>query len=436
MRKLVSVIQNNLFNKSFRYLCDAEEFKFNNRILVLLYGDICMKILIVGTGAQGSVIATELVKSPEVSEVRLSDIDLEKAERLAERLKSKKVRTHRVDANRTDEVMRAARDVNVIVNTTTWNAQFNLNIMEAALNVGAHYQDLASYPPEQLALSGRWKEAGLTALIDTGVSPGFTNVLAAQAADKLDGVEEIRIRLWGGVESKESISFWSPETAWTDMAAEPIVYENGEYKEVPPFSGEEVYNFPDPVGSQTVFWHSHEEPETLPRFIGKGVKYVDFKMGGPDFPLAKAIVELGLLDDKPINVKGVKVAPRDVFLALIPPTPSMEEVERMIKAEMINMRACCAADVKGKKKGVETRYILYSNFMSIHELKKRMPGANPVAYITSIPASIFTKMLVKGEIKTRGVIPPEALAPAVRQAFIAELAEKGITVREKAERLV
>lgn len=393
-----------------------------------------MKILIVGTGAQGSIIATEMVKSPEVSEVRLSDIDLGKVERLAERLNSEKVRTHHVDANKTNDVMQVARDVNVIVNTTTWKPQFNLNIMEAALNVGALYQDLASYPTEQLALNDRWKEAGLTALIDTGVSPGVTNVLAAQAADKLDRVKEIRVRLWGGVESKEPTSFWSPETAWTDMAEKPIVYENGEYKKVPPFSGEEVYNFPD-VGPQTVFWHSHEEPETLPRFIGKDVKYVDFKMGGPDFPLAKAIVELGLMNDKPINVKGIKVAPRDVFLALVPPTPSMEEVERMIKAEMISMRMCCAVDVKGQKKGAKMRYILYSSFMDINELKKRMPGANPVAYVTSVPASIFTKMLVKGRIKTRGVIPPEALEPAVRQAFIAELAEKGITVREKVESL-
>ncbi|UCE15326.1 MAG: saccharopine dehydrogenase NADP-binding domain-containing protein [Candidatus Bathyarchaeota archaeon] len=395
-----------------------------------------MKILIVGAGAQGSIIATETAKDPEVSEIRLSDIDLGKARQLAERLKSNKVRTLRVDASRIDDVTRAARDVNVIVNTTTWNLQFNLNIMEASLNVGSHYQDLASHPSEQLALNERWKEAGLTALIDTGVSPGFTNVLAAQAVDKLDRVEEIRIRLWGGVESKEPTSFWSPETAWRDMAVEPIVYKNGKYKEVSPFSGEEVYNFPEPVGPQTVFWHSHEEPETLPRFIGKGVKYVDFKMGGPEFPLAKAIVDLGLLDHKPIDVKGVEVVPRDVFLALVPPTPSMEEVERMIKAGIIDMKICCAVDVKGQKEGAEVRYVLYSNFIDIQELAKRMPGANPVAYITSVPASIFTKMLVNGRIKSRGVIPPEALEPTVRRAFIAELAEKGIRINEKMERLV
>jgi len=395
-----------------------------------------MKILIVGVGAQGSVIATEIVKSPEVSEVRLSDIDLKKAERLAERLKSGKVRTYRVDANKVDDIMRAAREANVIVNTTTWNARFNLNIMEAALKVGAHYQDLASHPPQQLKLSDRWKEAGLTALIDTGVSPGFTNVLAAQAADKLDRVEEICIRLWGAVESEEPISLWSPETAWTDMATEPIVYEDGEYKEVPPFSGEEVYTFPNPIGPQTVYWHSHEEPETLPRFIGKGVRYVDFKMGGPDFPLAKVIVEFGLLSDKSINVKGVEVAPRDVFLALVPPTPSMEEMERMVKAGMISMRGCVAVDVKGQKKNAKMRHILYSIFPSVQELMKRMPGANPVAYVTSVPASTFTKMLAKGEIKTRGVIPPEGLEPQVRQAFLAELTQKGIIVHEKVERAI
>jgi saccharopine dehydrogenase-like NADP-dependent oxidoreductase len=381
------------------------------------------------------VIATEIVKIPEVSEVRLSDINLQKAENLAKRLKSKKVCTYRVDANKMDDIIKVAKEVNVVVNATTWNPQFNLNIMEAALNVGAHYQDLASYPNMQLPLTEKWKKASLTALIDTGVSPGLTNTLAAQAADKLDRVEEIRIRLWGAEQSKKLVSFWSPETAWLDMAEEPVVFENGKFKKVPPFSGEEVYNFPEPVGAQTVYWHSHEEPETLPRFIGKGIKYADFKMGGAIFPLAKAIFELGLLSDKPINVKGIKVVPRDVFLALVPPTPSMEEVEEMIKAGTINMRACCVVDVKGQKKGEKMRHILYTKFMDIKEIAQRMPGANPVAYVTSVPASIYTKMLLKGEIKTRGVIPPEALEPEVRQAYITEVEEKGIKINAKVEKL-
>jgi len=113
----------------------------------------------------------------------------------------------------------------------------------------------------------------------------------------------------------------------------------------------------------------------------------------------------------------------------------MEEVERMIKAGIISIQSCGAVDVKGQKKGAKMRYILYSTFMDIKEVEKRMPGANPVAYVTSVPASIYTKMILAGRIKTRGVVPPEALEPGVRQEYMTELAEKGIRVHEKMEKL-
>jgi len=74
------------------------------------------------------------------------------------------------------------------------------------------------------------------------------------------------VRWFGGVESKEYISLWSPETMWLDMKLKPIVYENGELKKVPPFSGEEEYKFPHPIGLQTVVHHHHEDVLTLSRF--------------------------------------------------------------------------------------------------------------------------------------------------------------------------
>jgi len=386
-----------------------------------------MKALIVGAGAQGSVIAKEFVKSPDVSEVRLSDIDLKRAERIAESLKSEKVIVYSVDANNVGNIMRAGRNVDVIMNATL--PQFNLNIMEAALKIGAHYEDMASYPSEQLALSDKWKEAGLTALIDCGASPGVTNVLAAHAADRLDRVEKIRVLFGSRVikEAEEYVPVWSPETAWAGMAAEPIVYEDGEFKTVLPFTGEGVYAFPDPVGPQTVYWHSHEEPETLPRFIDKGLRFVDFKIGGPELPLAKAIVKFGLLDDKPREVKGVKVAPRDIFFSLLPPTLPPEEMERKRKKGLLGEWAgCMLVEVHGEKAGEKLTYTLYRVM--------RTGPDEPGIPVIGIAASIFALMLGKGKIQTKGVIPPEALEPDVRQAFLAELAKYGIVFIERVER--
>jgi saccharopine dehydrogenase (NAD+, L-lysine-forming) len=397
-----------------------------------------MKILVVGVGVQGSVIATELVRSPEVSEVMLVDINLKKAERLAERLKSEKVSTQSVDANKPDDLLRVTKGMDVVVNASI--PIFNLKIMKAALKSGACYQDLAlgSPPPfeealsSELELSDQFKDARLTALINTGASPGITNVVAKYAADRLDQVDEIRMRWFGSMESKEYVSLWSPETMWLDMELKPIVYENGKLKKMPPFSGEEEYKFPDPVGLQTVVHHHHEDVLTLSQFI-KGVKYVDFKAGGPHNVVAKAIIQLGMLNDKPITVKGVKVAPVDVLISLTPPTLTLEEIEQKIKVGIIvDEREYFVEEVRGHREGKEVWFI-FNWRSSLHEAQRRIPGATALSYITGVPASIFARMLGKGEIKTLGVIPPECLESEVIEGFLAELAEKGIIIHERVE---
>jgi len=399
---------------------------------------IYMKILVVGIGVQGSVIATELVKNSEVSEVRLVDIDLKKTEWLAERLKSDKVSTQGVDANKPDDLLRAAKGMDVVVNASV--PIFNLKIMKAALKSGACYQDLAlgSPPPfeealsSELGLSDQFEDAGLTALINTGASPGITNVVAKYAADRLDQVDEIRMRWFGSMESKGYVSLWSPETMWLDMELKPIVYENEELKKVPPFSGEEKYKFPDPVGLQTVVHHHHEDVLTLSQFI-KGVKYVDFKAGGPHNVVAKAIIQLGMLNDKPITVKGVKVAPVDVLISLTPPTLTLEEVEKKIKAGIIvDEQEYFVEEVRGHREGKEVRFI-FNWGSSLNEAQRRISGVTALSYITGVPASIFARMLGEGEIKTLGVIPPECLESEVIERFLAELAEKGIIIHERVE---
>jgi len=42
--------------------------------------------------------------------------------------------------------------------------------------------------------------------MNTGASPGITNAVAKYAADRLDQVDEIRMRWFGSMESKEYVS--------------------------------------------------------------------------------------------------------------------------------------------------------------------------------------------------------------------------------------
>jgi saccharopine dehydrogenase (NAD+, L-lysine-forming) len=395
-----------------------------------------MKTLVVGTGAIGIVVASELAGSPKVEEVRLADINVQRAERARAWLKSEKVSTHRVDAGRPDDVVRVAEGVDVIVNATL--PRFNLAIMDAAFRAKANYLDLAmgegSSFRKQLEQDDKWREVGLTALLNAGSSPGITNVLAAHAADKLHRVDAIRIRIFDSVEGKGIVSTWSPKVMWDDMATEPVVFENGNFKEVPLFSGEEIYNFPDPIGPQTVVAHVHEEQWSLPRFIGKGLKYVDLKLGTRDMPIVKFVVQLGLMDERAIDVGGVKVAPRDLFLKLVPPTLSFEEVRNKIRAGiLIDAQECYAVEVEGEKEGKKTTYISSVLFPSLREVQEKMPGATHESYVTGVSAAVFTQMVCMGDIEAKGVFLPECLRLEERKTFIAKLAEKDIKIDERAK---
>ncbi len=204
---------------------------------------------------------------------------------------------------------------------------------------------------------------------------------------------------------------------------QPLIFENGAFKHLPPFSGEEVYNFPDPVGPLTVYCTDHEETETLPRFIKKGVKYVDFKLAfSPEtVELLKTLNELGLMSSEPIQVKGAKVSPLDVFISLIP-TPA--EI-----GGKVDGYACILTDVRGEKEGDKIHHVVYA-FMSHKEAYRRL-GVTATAYLTGIPAAVGAAMLADGAIKKRGVYPPEVLEP---EPFLTRIRRKDIEIYEKVTR--
>ena len=390
-----------------------------------------MKICIIGAGAQGSVIARILAEDSEIDRVVLTDINAQLLQRVAKRIDSSKLSTERVDAGNLDDLAKVLKGADVAVNATLPN--YNLPIFRSALKNGANYMDFAEDWPlrekflEQLRTSDKWKKAGLTAVKHQGITPGVTNVLARYAADQLDKVEEIRIRTaWRDPsEEEELVPMWSPgwsvETAILEWTADPIVYENGEYKTYPPFSGFETHPFPEPLGPATVCWVEHEELVTLPNFIGKGLKYVDIKMS-PDI-IAGILINIGLARTEPIEVKGAKVKPLDVLLKLA--KPAIEETEEMNKAfedQTAKLQSCLAVQVKGEKAGkkVEEYVCLNVSESDVREWLRRYGTTNGWV---PIPAAATAKMLAKGEIQIKGVIAPECLEP---EPFLSKLTEMGM----------
>ncbi len=390
-----------------------------------------MKICVIGAGAQGSVIAKILAEDPEIDIVVLADINTQLLQRVAKKIDSSKLTTERVDAGNPDDLARVLKGADVTVNATLPN--YNLNIFHSALKSGANYIDFAEDWPlrekflEQLETSNKWKKAGLTAVKHQGATPGVTNVLARYAADRLDKIEEICIRTTWKLPSEEEkmVPTWSPgwsvETALLEWTADPIVYENGEYKRYPPFSGFETHAFPEPVGPATVCWVEHEEIVTLPNFIGKGLKYVDIKMS-PDI-IAGILINIGLAGTEPIEVKGATVKPLDVLLELTKPAiEQIEELNKALEVQSTEMLSCLAVHAKGEKAGQKVEEYVYkiTSESNLREWLRRYGTTNGWV---PIPAAATAKMLAKGEIRAKGVIAPECLEP---EPFLRKLSEMGM----------
>ena len=245
-----------------------------------------MRVLIVGAGGQGAPCASILAQDEAIASIVLGDIDWDLVNRVKERIGGDKITAIELDAGSVEEIERAAQGVDVVINLTL--IRFNRNVMQAALNSGAHYVDTALGEP--IFLDREFTEAGLTALVGCGASPGITNVLARYASDKLDRVDKIRIRL-GERELGETKAVsgwdpgWAPEIALTDYASPLPVFEDGRCVEYPPFSGVEEYEFPDPVGPVVIAHHCHEEAPLLGCFLGKGLGYCEFEY--PVDPIGK-----------------------------------------------------------------------------------------------------------------------------------------------------
>jgi len=394
-----------------------------------------MKVLIVGAGAQGGPCASILARDKKVSEIVLGDIDLDLARKVKEKIKSDKIVPVRLNAGNLEDIQQTAKGADVIINLTL--IQFNANVMKAAVACGAHYVDTAFDDPlwtqiiqnQPLELDEDFKKAGLTALFGCGGTPGVTNVLIKYVCDQLDRVDEIGIRIGSKhlEKPKEVVSAWnpgwSPETALLDYAAEVPVFEDGKYKFYPPFSDPEEYYFPDPVGPLLISYHNHEEMVTLPHFIGKGIKKVEFKY--PVDPVAGSFVKLGFAKPEPIEVKGSKVVPFDVLMKLVRPPVDTFLTEDESTARLPLKRANRAViSVKGAKSGEKVTHTItcsISLFSNTEEKLAIYKKLGTTAIFVALPAVVGSKMCIEGSAE-KGVISAECLDPLKFLRMMADIA--------------
>ena len=179
------------------------------------------KILVLGTGAQGSTVAQRMDEEDNVDRLICADTDHKAVDELVKILK--KAEGAYVDANDTQSIIKAAEGVDLIVNALP--IRFAPNVLDAALAVNANYQDFAAtdvldeWWPRCVEImydeyGKKFAERKRLAIIGTGSAPGMMCVATKSSMRHLDTCDDILMMVYEGVEAKRFLPFWwSPFTA-------------------------------------------------------------------------------------------------------------------------------------------------------------------------------------------------------------------------------
>jgi saccharopine dehydrogenase (NAD+, L-lysine forming) len=390
-----------------------------------------MNILIIGTGAVSEVLVNFLKKDKNVKKIICATNNLAEAKkRIIIDKHNEKILLKKVDASKEQELLKISKNVDLIINASL--PDFNEVIMKTALKVKANYQDLCSLlkdfkTPEQLKYHEAFKKNNLLALINTGVSPGITNLLAKSLSEELEKLETIKIRVLEEQITKEYIPSWSVKVTADEITAPTLIYKNKKYSFVTPFDDSELFEFPSPYGKREVVNIYGDEISTIPKYLN--LKNVSYKAGGTDIVLAQTITKLGLLNTKPVKIGKQKVIPLEFFSKISPKIPTRDEIISLIKNKTIQngifISSVIGEGVKNRKKIMIEKTIMYPDLIKIQEI---MPGTNYISYATGLTAYLFFKSSL--EIKEKGVLPPEAIPYTVNKKILREL-EKYCTIITK-----
>lgn len=385
-----------------------------------------MQIFVLGAGATGSLLAQLIERQGHT--VWCGDRDPERARRFLG--KRSTIAVTEVNARNLLGIVRAARGCNLIVNASA--SVFNQIVMRAALRLRAHYVDLSShltrnpFKAEQFAFAKRFEEKRRAALINTGAAPGLTNLLVAGAAETLDQVESVQIRLYESSESDDPISQWSPEVTFDEAISKPRVFRNGKFKMERRFAELEKFRFADPIGNANVVLAAQDEVGTIPYSIP--MRDMDVKIGGNEFDRLRRWYKQGKLSKS-----------RGIVRQRFPQTVSPRTIAKLIRQGVLqNARFAAAVLVRGVKHGKgknEDEHLLVRtdcHFPTLYQIRQQDLYTTPVAYATAHVAALFIKNF-PGELK--GVFAPESLPPHTRRAILAGIRNNKVKITQRITKL-
>ena len=379
-----------------------------------------MKLLVLGAGLQGCACAYDLLQNPAITQVTLADLRPDKLPKFLAGDWNGRLRPIRLDVSDSAAVRAAFAGQAAVMSAIPY--YYNGPMARAAVEGGCHFSDLGGNTEivlEQKKLHQQAEAKGISVIPDCGLAPGMVNILAAEGIRRLDKAEKVKIFVGGLPQAPEPpLNYqivYSLEGALDYYTTPSWVLRGGRPVQVDALSEVESVEFPSPVGTLEAF-HTGGGISTLP-FAYQGkidvMEYKTLRYPG-HVAVVRPIRELGLLANEPIEVKGNKVVPRDVFIAAVSPKLSKPNGRDLVALQV---------QVTGKKQGKETSVTF--RLLDYYDAKH---GISAMMRTTGYSLAITGQMQVDGRVIAKGVHTPDEAIPF--RDYVAELGKRGINIEE------
>jgi lysine 6-dehydrogenase len=374
-----------------------------------------------GAGLMGPVIARNLAESREVSSVTICDLDKNRLLRAQEWIANEKLATKELNVSDEKAAAKAFEGFDVLCIALPPHLSIPAN--RAAMDAGINAVDLW-FDAAMFDLDEALRERGVSLIPGCGVAPGLTNILAGNAANKLDAVDDIHL-LVGGLPVKpepplEYKVVFSLEGVWEEYTVKCPIYRDGKLMEAEALDGLETVEFPEPFGKMEAFYTAGLA--TLLYTMKGRVKNMHEKtIRWPGHAeKIRLLRSMGFIGRETIEVDGFKVEPRRFTSALLSPLLHLDTTK---ERDVTLLRVT----VSGVKENARVTYTY-----DMIDYFDEVAGVTSMAKTTANTCAEVAKMVGRNEIKGVGLLAPESvLVGSLFDKLMMGLSARGVRISEK-----
>ncbi|HYC76395.1 MAG TPA: saccharopine dehydrogenase C-terminal domain-containing protein [Planctomycetota bacterium] len=378
---------------------------------------------VLGAGMQGCAAGYDLVRRGEGARVTFFDRDPRAARTAADRvnrlLGADVAEAAAVDARDGDSLAAVFAGLDGVLSAAPY--ALNPVAAQAAVAARACFNDLGGNTDvvrATLALDDAARAAGVSVVPDCGLAPGLGNALAAHLVATTPGARRVRVRCGGLPQTpRPPLGYklvFHVGGLTNEYTGEAEFLRGGRLVRVPTITELEPMEFAPPVGkveAAVTSGGTSTAPETfkdrLDSYDYKTVRYPGH------WAQIRTLLDLGLLEEAPVDVDGRPVRPRDVFHAVVAPRLRFPDDK-----DLVVLRVECDGVSGGRP---TTRRL------ELYDVHDDATGFTAMERTTAFPAAAVLHFQVSGRIP-HGAHPGERVLPGAE--YLEAVRARGLSIAE------